>query len=147
MIGWKKAASQAAAFGAAFAVVLCIVAGAWIWYPNSPRRQAAWNSTAIRATFKEITVSTSPQQPAKETFSYVLENTTDADYSLDPSRTTLETSFSGIRFGQATLHRQRTPSTQDFPKSLCRSIDRLQMDAKVILVPQVEQSLVTRSAK
>ena len=85
MIGWKKIALQAAAFGVAFAVVLCIVAGAWIWYANSPRYQAAWNSTAIRATFKDITVSTSPQQPAKEKFSYVLENTTDADYSLDPS--------------------------------------------------------------
>ena len=81
MVGWKKTVFQAAAFGAAFALVLCVVGVAWIWYANSPH-PTAWNSTAIRATFKDITLSTS-QQPPKEHFSYLLENTTDVDYSLD----------------------------------------------------------------
>jgi hypothetical protein len=83
MVGWKKTVSQAAAFGAAFALLLCMVGGAWIWYANSPH-PTAWNNAAIRATFKDLTMSTS-QQPPKEYFSYILENTTDADYSLDPS--------------------------------------------------------------
>lgn len=83
MVGWKKTVSQAAAFGAAFALVLCIVGGAWIWYAKSPH-PTAWNSAAIRATFKDLTLSTS-QQPPKEHFSYLLENTTDVDYALDPS--------------------------------------------------------------
>jgi hypothetical protein len=76
MTGWKKAVLQAAVFGAAFAVVLCLIVGAWTWY----LAHRSWNSTAIQATFKDLTLTTFPlHQSVKEDFSYVLENTTNAD--------------------------------------------------------------------
>jgi hypothetical protein len=91
MAGWKKAVSQAAVFGAAFAVVICLIVGAWTWYCV----HRSWNSTAIQATFKDLTLTTFPShQSMKEDFSYVLENTTNADYSLNPSTVLLMTTLS-----------------------------------------------------
>jgi hypothetical protein len=81
MTGWKKLVLQAASFGAAFAVVLCLIVGSWLWYESHPH-EPKWNSTTIRATFKEVGITTSVPKP-KLTFSYVLENTTDTDYSIE----------------------------------------------------------------
>jgi hypothetical protein len=81
MIGWKKIVLQAAGFGAAFAVTVCLIVGGWLWYESHPH-EAKWNSSAIKATFKEVGITTSVPR-LKLTFSYVLENTTDADYSIE----------------------------------------------------------------
>jgi hypothetical protein len=90
MTGWKKAVLQAAVFGAAFAAVLCLIVGAWTWY----FAHRSWNGTAIQATYKDLTLTTFPShQSMKEDFSYVLENTTNADYSLNSSTVVLMTTL------------------------------------------------------
>jgi hypothetical protein len=87
MTGWKKVVLQGAGFGVAFALVVCLILGGWLWYDSLPHAPK-WNSTAIRATFKEVGVTTSAPRP-KLTFSYVLENTTDADYSIPNDKSTV----------------------------------------------------------
>ena len=84
MVGWKKLILQAAGFGAAFAVVLAAIVGTCIWYEGRPHKEPEWNSTAIKATFKDVVITTSIPKP-KLTFSYSLENTTTSDYSIDDS--------------------------------------------------------------
>ena len=81
MTGWKKLVLQAASFGMAFALMVCLIVGGWLWYESQPH-EPKWNSTAIRATFKEVGITTSVPRP-RLTFSYVLENTTDTDYSIE----------------------------------------------------------------
>lgn len=81
MPGWQKLVLRAASFGAAFAVVSCLIVGSWLWYESHPH-EPKWNSTAIRATFKQVGITTAVPRP-KLTFSYVLENTTDTDYSIE----------------------------------------------------------------
>jgi len=51
------------------------------WHESQPH-EAKWNSTAIRATFKQVGFTASVPRPTL-IFSYVLENTTDADYSIE----------------------------------------------------------------
>lgn len=82
MIGWKKLAVTAAGFGCSFAVVFAAILGGWIWYQERSQREHEWNTTAIKATFKDVMIITSVPKP-KLTFSYSLENTTDFDYSID----------------------------------------------------------------
>lgn len=74
----------AAGFGSGFAAVLALTVGGWAWYQNQPHRQPQWNTTAMRATFKGVTMVTGPKPVMK--FAYSLENTTDADYSIEPSQ-------------------------------------------------------------
>jgi hypothetical protein len=47
MTGWKKAVLQAAVFGAAFAVVLCLIVGAWTWYFRAPLMEQYSNSSHL----------------------------------------------------------------------------------------------------
>lgn len=82
MVGWKKIVLTAASFGSGFAVVLAVLIGAVLWYQGQPQKEREWNTTAIKATFKDVAITTSTPAP-KFTFSYSLENTTDFDYSID----------------------------------------------------------------
>jgi hypothetical protein len=72
----------AAGLGGGFAVILAAVAGTWVWYEVRPHKDPGWNSTAIKATFKDVVITTSTPN-WKLTFSYILENTTNSDYSID----------------------------------------------------------------
>jgi hypothetical protein len=62
--------------------VLAAIAEVWIWHESHPRRDPEWNTTAIKATFKDVVIDTSTPKP-RFTFSYALENTTNSDYSID----------------------------------------------------------------
>jgi hypothetical protein len=79
---WKKIILRAAGFGGGFAVILASIVGLSIWYEGRPPREPDWNSAAIKATFKNVLITTSTPKP-KLIFSYSLENTTDRDYSID----------------------------------------------------------------
>jgi hypothetical protein len=82
MTGWKKLVLMAAGFGGGFAVVMASIVGIWVWYQGRPQKQPEWNSTAIRATFKDVVITTSKPK-ARLKFSYSLDNTTHSDYSID----------------------------------------------------------------
>lgn len=82
MAGWQKLVLRAAGFGGGFAVALAVIVGGWVWHQGRPQKEPEWNSSAIRATFKDVVITTSTPKP-RLTFSYSLENTTSFDYSID----------------------------------------------------------------
>jgi hypothetical protein len=82
MFGWKKLVLTAAGFGGGFAVLIALIIGVWVWYQGRPQKQPEWNSSAIKATFKDLGITTSVPKPTLW-FSYSLENTTNTDYSID----------------------------------------------------------------
>jgi hypothetical protein len=82
MVGWKRVLLIGAGFGAGFAITLAAIVGAFVWYQSRPAKEPDWNTRAIKATFKDIGITTSVAKP-KFTFSYSLENTTSLDYSVD----------------------------------------------------------------
>jgi hypothetical protein len=82
LVGWKKIVLTTAGFGGGFAVLLAVLIGGVLWYQGRPQIEREWNTAAIKATFKDLRVTTSTPKP-KFIFSYSLENTTDFDYSID----------------------------------------------------------------
>jgi hypothetical protein len=79
---WKKLVLVGAGIGGGFAIMLAVIAAGWVWYEGRPHRDPDWNTTAIKATFKDVVITTSVPKP-KLTFSYSLENTTASDYTID----------------------------------------------------------------
>lgn len=76
---WRRIALFSASLGAGFAVV---AAAAFIivhWYQSQPKPPVPWNSRAITARFSHL--STEGEKPTL-VFWYILENTTDYDYTL-----------------------------------------------------------------
>ncbi len=77
--GWKRLLIKAAGFGAGFALMLCLIAGVGFWYWNRPKPPKPWNNKAIKAEYYNARAV----DDNRLAFAYVLENTTDTDYSLD----------------------------------------------------------------
>jgi hypothetical protein len=63
MVGWKKLVLQAAGFGAGFGALLVVIVGGWLWYESRPHKEPAWNNTAIKASFKDVVLTTSIPKP------------------------------------------------------------------------------------
>ena len=78
---WKITALRFAAFGAGFAIMLCIIAGAAIWYSHRPRPEKPWNQSAIKADVTDTYFTTQSDRLVGD-FRYSLQNTTDRDYRL-----------------------------------------------------------------
>jgi hypothetical protein len=58
MVVWKKFVLMAAGFGGGFAVVMGAIVGSWVWYQARPQKEREWNTTAIKATFKDVVITT-----------------------------------------------------------------------------------------
>jgi hypothetical protein len=82
MAGWKRLVLVAAGFGGGFAVITALILGAWGWGRNHLHKEPDWNTTAIKATLKSVTLDPSDRHLRFE-FSYQLQNATDADYSFE----------------------------------------------------------------
>jgi hypothetical protein len=78
--GWKAVLLKSIGFGAGFAVVLCAVAGSWLWYSGRPKPPKPWNKNAITAEYDYV-------RPEGDnnylSFHYILQNNTDLDYLVD----------------------------------------------------------------
>jgi hypothetical protein len=82
MLSGKRLVLSAAGFGGGFAIVAAALVGGLAWYESRPKKLPEWNTTAIKATFKDVVLQTSVPKP-KIVFSYSLENTTNDDYLID----------------------------------------------------------------
>lgn len=79
---WKRIFLKAAGFGVGITLALAVLASGLYWYSTRPKPPKPWNTKAIRATYYNVTTSGSGAG-LKIDFGYILENTTDRDYSLD----------------------------------------------------------------
>ena len=61
--------------------MLVALIAAYGWYDSRPHSEPNWNTTAIKATFGSVGISTSTPKPYMD-FSYNLENTTSSDYTI-----------------------------------------------------------------
>jgi hypothetical protein len=76
---WKKILLRSLGFGAGFAVVLCAVAGSWLWYSERPKPPQPWNKQAITAEYDYVL----PEGDKNNlSFRYVLQNNSDSDYRI-----------------------------------------------------------------
>jgi hypothetical protein len=90
--GWKKLAIRAFFGGIGFAFALAIIAGAAVWYHNRPERPKPWNTTALKATFDTIEITTggpSLKDSYIVNFYYDVQNNTDKNYQINASSLTL----------------------------------------------------------
>lgn len=87
--GWKKLAIRSLFFGVGIAVTLSIIAAVGIWYTSRPAVPKPWNKHAIVAKdFPAFWESGWVSNDGKSTtpilvLRYTLENTTNADYTID----------------------------------------------------------------
>lgn len=78
----KKWLCIGAGFGAGAVLMAALLIGGFTWYSNRPKPERAWNTTTLKATYHLLSVDEGDRLAVH--FSYVVENTTDFDYSLDP---------------------------------------------------------------
>ena len=81
---WKRLFIKAAGFGAGVALMLCLIAGASLWYVSRPKPPKPWDSKAIVASYRNVNVEDSDQ---KISFVYTLSNNTDEDFRLTETDT------------------------------------------------------------
>jgi len=86
---------KAAGFGAGAVLTLSIVVASWIWYTSRPR---PWNKNALKAKFSGFTYQ-AKQEAFVIDFEYVLENTTNKDYTFPPDTTVVERMVYDTGFG------------------------------------------------
>jgi hypothetical protein len=87
MATWKRVVLIAAGFGAGFAICMALIAVTFYWYSTRPR---PWNSTALKASFETMELSTNPQQDNYSVdFVYSVENTTRRNYEFYPVNITV----------------------------------------------------------
>ena len=79
MENWKKILLRAAGFGGGFAIVAALIFGGILWWSYRPVKPKPWNTTAITATFDNLTTE-GPTHTIR--YQYTLENHTDVDYRL-----------------------------------------------------------------
>jgi hypothetical protein len=77
---WKRLLLRSAGFGAGFALMLCAVAGSWLWYNGRPKPPKPWNKQAITAEYDIVRPEGDKDNLA---FHYILQNNTDSDYRVD----------------------------------------------------------------
>ena len=80
MSKWKEILLRAVGYGAGITLALVLVAATGYYYLQRPTPPRPWNAGAIRATFYRVDTTGESKQLQ---FQYVLENTTDTDYSLE----------------------------------------------------------------
>jgi hypothetical protein len=78
---WKRLVLKSAAFGAGFALMLCVIVGLWLWQLNRRKPQQPWNNIAIKAAFTDLEVFAEADKCYFD-FRYSLENTTERDYTV-----------------------------------------------------------------
>ena len=76
---WKHILAISATAGAGFALTLAAIIGVALFYESRPKPAVPWNRNAIKATFDYLDT----KNDGTLQFNYVLENTADADYSLE----------------------------------------------------------------
>jgi hypothetical protein len=75
---------RSAVFGAGFAVTLCLIVGGLVWYSDRPKPPTPWNTTALVAKGPPgFDVSRDGEHIE---FNYLIENTANTDYKLNPTR-------------------------------------------------------------
>jgi len=77
----KRLLLQSAAFGAGFAVILCLALGGFFWYSNRPEPPKAWDVNALVAAGPPGFNVTDDGKHIQ--FKFQLENKTDTDYSVE----------------------------------------------------------------
>jgi len=97
MITWKRIFCMAMGFGADVVLALGLVAAAWYWYANRPR---PWDKNALKAKF-DLLEYQAKQEEFVITFDYVLENSTNKDYTLSPDTTVFERMVVDSGYGNA----------------------------------------------
>lgn len=75
-----------AGFGAGAVLALGLLRGAVVWFASRPRPPEPWNSTAITASFDDVSTE---GDASTLVFSYVLENKTQVDYRLESQQVLL----------------------------------------------------------
>lgn len=83
MNGWRRLTLQSAAFGAGAAIALAALFFAFSSYRDRPHPDEPFDKVALKARYHELTVSAGDSIALH--FTYVIENTTDFDYSLKPT--------------------------------------------------------------
>ena len=78
---WRRIAPKAILGGASFAVTLCLILGAVVWYFNRPEPPQPWNTNAIIA--KQTPYFDASKDGKRVELRYVLENTSTAAYLAD----------------------------------------------------------------
>jgi hypothetical protein len=77
----KRLLLRSAAFGAGFAVTLCLIGGGLVWYSARTKPPTPWNTTALLA--KEPPSFDVSQDGRDIEFTYSVENTTETDYQTE----------------------------------------------------------------
>ena len=77
---------KAMGFGVGVVLTLGLVAAGWYWYATRPR---PWDKYALKAKFDSFAYQ-AKHEAFVITFAYVLENTTNKDYTLQPDTTVFE---------------------------------------------------------
>jgi hypothetical protein len=78
--GLKRKILIAASAGAGAVLMTAIIAGVLLWYASRPKPPALWNNTAIQVNEPP---GFGPSSDGSEiSLTYIVENTTDADYEL-----------------------------------------------------------------
>jgi hypothetical protein len=93
---WKVILLRAAGFGAAFALVLCLIGGGLYWYSTRPR---PWNKDAMKATFSGFSYQAKTDMFVL-TLEYSIDNTTNRDYTLPADTTIFEKMSYDKSYGQ-----------------------------------------------
>lgn len=83
---WKRIFFKAMGFGVGVVLTLGLVAAGWYLYATRPR---PWDKNALKAKFDGFTYQ-AKQEAFVITFEYVLQNTTNKDYTLPPDTTVFE---------------------------------------------------------
>jgi hypothetical protein len=83
MTGWKRLFVIGAGFGTGAVLTATLVVLLFVWYQSRPKPDPQWNSSAIQGHFNELTLQTGDQVLTR--FTYMLENTTDHDYTVEPT--------------------------------------------------------------
>jgi hypothetical protein len=86
MTTWKQFFFKAMGFGVGVVLTLGLVAAGWYWYATRPR---PWDKNAVKAKF-DLFEYQAKHEAFVITFEYVLENTTNKDYTLSPDTTVFE---------------------------------------------------------
>lgn len=81
---WKRLVIFGTSAGAGFALSIAIIVGCFAWYSSHHNPPETWNSSAIKASFDAVKVEGDDNHFE---FYYLLDNTTNADYTLDESST------------------------------------------------------------
>src|SRR5258708_15991593 len=101
MTSSKRLLAISAGFGAGFAICAAVIIAAGYWYSARPK---PWNSSAIKAKFETMGLSTNPKQSNYSlNFVYSLENTTDRNYDFYPTNVAMFANLSES-FSDASQH-------------------------------------------